>query len=515
MHSFKLNNINFFTKFPSRYINIKANNGIKKIIIGRQFKGLINEKDGNYIEIIEKDKKIFIFRDKFGSIPLYYRTDEFTISTSLKFLIKENEKLSNTSISQYISKGVLIESNTPYLNIKKLCPFENIKYEDNKLSVYEIKDYFPNKNKYEKFSISLLEKIISKSIKNIYSIEKNTKKLLVNLSGGNDSSLLLSLLLKYGINNQSIISNTFYHKDWRKDFDDWYWADKVSKTHNIKNILHEIDVKKFNKQNLEFINSSGGLYHTYGTAFNYQTEDINKDLDEDSIIINGSGPDEVIIGTEKIDITNLNNFENSFDFFENYINSAQDYNKLSQEIVNDFFIEKNIDNEFKLTNLANKCFNFSRSFADNQRFFHSLFILQDHISTLTAAADSSSKSIIFPFLTNDFFDICFSSEFKILNYNNIYKKCIKDILSKYLSREIVYRKKIGFQSPSRIYFANKNMMGVELLNRIKKGSSILNIGKLIKPINHRLFGEFNLKERYDFLEWNVLNILRLEDKNFN
>ena len=54
---------------------------------------------------------------------------------------------------------------------------------------------------------------------------------------------------------------------------------------------------------------------------------------------------------------------------------------------------------------------------------------------------------------------------------------------------------------------------LKLLNRLKKGSSILKIKKLIKPINQRLFSEFNLKERHDFLEWEVLNTKKTSTLN--
>ncbi|WP_197049681.1 asparagine synthase C-terminal domain-containing protein [Prochlorococcus sp. MIT 0801] len=471
---------------------------------------MINKIDGNYIEIKFSDNKVSILRDKFGSIPLYYRLDCSYISTSLSDLVLPDDEYCINSMSHYITNGILFGSDTPYKNIKKLCPYERLIFINKNFKVINIENYFPNIS--NDFKIEILEEIILNSIENIRSIEDNSNKILLNLSGGNDSSLLLSLMNHVGFDSDSIISNTFYHSDWRTDFDDWIWSKRVADIYSINNQLCKIDVSDFNKFNLELIHQTKGLYHTYGTAFHCQTSFVKNNLDNESIIINGSGPDEVIIGTEKIEVSTLINQGNkSYQDYFNYLFTAQDYNKIPLEEVSEYFLEKVCIQDLNFTKLVEQSFNTKKSFADNQRCFHSLFVLQDHISTLFAASGCSKMAMIFPFLTNDFFDFCFSTQFNILNNESIYKKCIKDILIKYLPHDIVYRKKIGFQSPSRIYFANKNLMGLELLTYFEKNSSILNLDKLIQPINKRLMIEASLIKRYDFLEWNILNILRLEN----
>jgi hypothetical protein len=89
---------------------------------------------------------------------------------------------------------------------------------------------------------------------------------------------------------------------------------------------------------------------------------------------------------------------------------------------------------------------------------------------------------------------------------------VKSILEKYMPKEFVHRKKIGFQSPSRAYFKNAVGLGRELPRLLSKGhSAILNLGLVAAGIGERLNADLDLHRRYDFLEWTAYNLLLLEE----
>ena len=139
-----------------------------------------------------------------------------------------------------------------------------------------------------------------------------------------------------------------------------------------------------------------------------------------------------------------------------------------------------------------------------------MIILQDHIRQLTQVASALNKQIIFPFLTDEFFKVVFSADFRQLNAEGIYKNVIKEQLRGLVDDRYIHRPKIGFQSPSRRYFSSDSPMRQELTKRVAGKSEVFDLKKLKSGLQDRLAGQLDLRERYDFLEWTSLNILRLE-----
>ena len=151
-----------------------------------------------------------------------------------------------------------------------------------------------------------------------------------------------------------------------------------------------------------------------------------------------------------------------------------------------------------------------------QRQYHAMTILQDHILEISQVSSILSQPVIFSYLTQDIFKIIFSTPFEILNKNGVYKSILKNILENYIDKIFFYRKKIGFQAPSRPYFAEKKGLGMNMKKLFKfNKTSFFDLDYLKSGINDRIKNyNSNLLKRYDFLEWTSYNVLLLENKIF-
>ena len=459
--------------------------------------------DGNYIKITSKDERTFeITRDKFGSIPIYYNDALTLFSTDKRHLIdKHAEGFKPTGLSEYVACGFTTFRNTVYEGVNVLSPFEGVLIEDGKASIVSLGHYFPNIDTQCEPNEGI-QKCMAGAVRGI---TKAFPAVTLNFSGGNDSTLLLGLLRQIDP-TVSIRTNTYFHTDWRDELNDWEYADELSKAFGTKHELCKIDQEVFSRASAELSKLTRDAMHTYSSAFFYQ----NSSVIDGTPIINGSGPDECIVGTEKStvkDMLRINDRTQQEWLQEVFF--ARDYFKLGntelRSLIGNSFEEYTTSRNATALSLIN-----DKTYVDFQRKFHALIILQDHIRQLTQVASALNKQIIFPFLTDEFFKVVFSADFRQLNAEGIYKNVIKEQLRGLVDDRYIHRPKIGFQSPSRRYFSSDSPMRQELTKRVAGKSEVFDLKKLKSGLQERLAGQLDLRERYDFLEWTSLNILRLE-----
>jgi asparagine synthetase B (glutamine-hydrolysing) len=479
-------------------------------VIGRRYRGLFDENDGSYVTLTTAESgAVLIDRDSYGSIPLFYLTDRPVVSTNLKFLIETcSRNFSFEALAEYLSAAYLTAGKTIYENIRWLMPNEKIVVQGNRLAI-KPKDIFPEQSiKTEQEASHLIERALDNSLENV--LGKYSDPILLNLSGGTDSTLLLAKMRR-ARPSMEIVTTTYFHEDWREDLNDWKYADQASKEFSSRHQLTCLNNETFCRAHREFLGGTRNVCHTYAPAFYAQNKAVN-DWDSRAPILNGSGPDESIIGTEKIAIAELLSLrEIGRDKWIDHLIGKIDYIKLPETTVaemlrgeSDGFIQSRKDIATTLLSSPN--------FVEFQRRYHVLTVLQDHIQELSSVASFLDRSILFPYLTNDMFRIIFGASFETLNFNGVYKSAMKVILEKYMPEEFVYRTKIGFQSPSRPYFKSGNGLGHELSRLLsKKHTSLLNLDLIASNIRSRLEADLDLRQRYDFLEWTSYNILLLEE----
>jgi asparagine synthase (glutamine-hydrolysing) len=136
--------------------------------------------------------ELVLMRDHFGTKPLWYRMEgrKFEFSTSLKsFLHKELRPNAN---KEFHRNPQWFGNTTPYKNIQKVAPGEVIIYDtlDRKIKKkFNFWSYFNIKSE----SLNTAE-FRHKAIKSVKKVAKNINKTGLFLSGGMDSTLILSLL---------------------------------------------------------------------------------------------------------------------------------------------------------------------------------------------------------------------------------------------------------------------------------------------------------------------------------
>jgi asparagine synthase (glutamine-hydrolysing) len=505
------NSVLFYADFPEDDILKKDDGSIQNVIIGRRYSGTLDEFDGSYIAIKISPSGICIRRDSFGSIPVYYSLSRSIISTDLTFLINSTGgEYDISGLAEYISAAYITGQNTIYRDISKLLPNQMIKVVSGELKIIEEKIFRINKNVKEEELLYSLENALDRSVEDL--LNRVPNEMIVNLSGGTDSTLLLAKIREKDP-HRTIYTNTFFHSDWREDLNDWEYAKIASEKFHTVHSLVLIKNQDFCKAHDELIGLSQNVFHTYATAFYMQTKLLDSVVHESVPVVNGSGPDESMIGTEKIPINELLGLAD-LDKKEwiNYLLNHIDYMKLSEKeienILNSGF--KSFVNRRK--ELAGSMDD-ADSFVDFQRRYHALTILQDHIAELSHVCGILHRRVHFPYLTDDFFKIIFSSRFEALNDGNVYKSLYKKLLSKYMPEDFVYRKKIGFQSPSRPYFQNASGLGGRMKDLLtKEVDDLMDMGKVRLEIDRRLKESGDIFRRYDFMEWTVFNILVLESK---
>ena len=455
-----------------------------QIIIGSQYRGYLSEKDGSFVEINFNNGEIIITRDKWGSIPLYYSSELCLISDIIN-IIKSNHKSNNPdygAISEFISAGYNVGKRTIYEKIKILMPDEKIKINsiaesvDKTISIVENPpDYL---DKIDKKDLPyLIEKVLDYSLDEL--IKRTSKNSYINLSGGTDSSLLVSKIKEKspGLGLESLI---YFHDDWRKDINDYKYSKIVCDKYGIKQNQININNISYSKSFYDFIHITNNVMHTYAPSFYNINNEVSYLNNESISIINGTGPDESMIGTEKISVQQIEKLDNKvIKNWENYLISHIDYLKMNHKDVSNLF-RNNISKEHNLNffdyrkKIASHVKNFFlvNKFSDYQRVYHFYTILQDHIKNIYSTAQLANSKIYFPYLSNDMYSLIFSVNFHDLNQDGQYKSILKKILINYFPENFVYRKKIGFQAPSNPYFLSSDGMGKLLEKLIKKDSII-------------------------------------------
>ncbi len=252
-------------------------------------------KNGFFLAIINNNDSIKIISDKSGSMILYYYLDSnyFIISDKIKNILNtiDNYKLINNNLDEFKVAGFVSEQETLIEKIKSIQVGQVLTFNKNN-NILELDNYFEYiPNQFDKSSIDQLicnhKGIVDRVF---YRLKKycGNKQIVVPLSGGLDSRLIVHELKKNGFsnvvcfsygkknNNESLISKKIANKLGFK----WVFIEYSNKTWN----------KTFNSSNFKsyFFNEDNfhALPHIQDfPAVNYLMK--NKIIDNDAIFIPG------------------------------------------------------------------------------------------------------------------------------------------------------------------------------------------------------------------------------------
>jgi asparagine synthase (glutamine-hydrolysing) len=386
-----------------------------------------------------KEKKLFAARDRFGVKPFYYSFNNktFVFTSEIKTIHKSGlEKSANSEVwANYFSFGSYGQPNqTFWKNINQLPRGHYLELVNNKLNIVKWYDFVEAINNQDVVSSydeakEIYSNLLLESIKFRFRADV---PIGFNLSGGLDSSALLALVNSSQNNTEAIEAFTFYTND--KRYDELPWVEKMVKRY--KNPLNKVLLSPNEVTDLsKFISFSqdepfGGIPTlAYAKTFkNAASKGIK-------VILDGQGMDEQLAG---YDYYTLNNESTIQGIKNNPFRANMLSENLLKEKVKPKF-EEPFDN--RIQNLQFRDL-FYTKIPRALRF-------NDRISM------AYSTELREPFLDYKLVEFAFGLplEYKIKEGKN--KRILRDVVSKFMPKEVSYAPKRPLQTPQREWLAEE------------------------------------------------------------
>lgn len=423
----------------------------------------------------EKDKSLWIVRDRLGIKPLYYYLNEniFLFSSNLESFKEHpdfNKKISEKNILNYLSLAYTNSDESIYEKVNKLLPGSQIIISQNDLSIKKYWDL----DDIQKKDISEIEFIDQSSylIKDSIKIQgRSDVEVGTFLSGGLDSSIITSL---YKINSSHDV-HSFSMSFKNKQMNDNFYAKKLSKQINTLHHEFTIDYKKgliYLHELLENIDEPIGDSAIIPTFF------ISKEAKKKNIkvLLSGAGGDEIFGGYRRYFRYNRDLLAGKLKLFPNIIfkilsssgliklsnyglllsNKGASYatstsgidlgiiiNLLSTDAFNEIIDSYN-DKFGHLSYLQKNKFSYERMKCDI-----SSYLSNDILALTDKTSMANSVEVRVPFLDHRILELVFSNKnvFSKMNDFNNSKFFLKNFAKDLLPDFILNREKEGFNCP--------------------------------------------------------------------
>ena len=460
-------------------------------------KDCLNKFEGMFSFCIynKKENSIFAARDRFGIKPIFFykKNSKFIISSEKKaiFNIGVKKNLNQETLSRYLNNGVYQNNdNTFYKDIFSLNPGNFIEIKNNKFNIkkwFNLKTQKLKKIKFLEAKEGLTE-LIGRSIN--YCL-RSDKKISIALSGGLDSSTIVSKILEKKLKKKII---KLSHWTCGDENDEQKYASKLSKSFNRKlsiNLFMKNDFNNYLDKCLDSIEEPFGGLAVMCSRKMY--ENLNKN--KIRVLIDGNGADEILGGYQHhIYAFNKNYLDYSYQPVQGLkINFPQNILKKQYREFEKFKIQKKFDDPLK-DSMYNDLV--------GSKLRRSL-LQQDHNSM------SQSIEVRFPFLNNDLLNFCYSLPNEFLINNNFGKYILRDLSN----NKIFFEAKRPNQTPQTSWL--RKFIIPRLLDNLKKDNEFFDIGVFDKKnlINELNFWVNNNVNNSVF-PWYFLMSYKFIKKNF-
>ena len=392
-----------------------------------------------------RERKLFLARDRFGVKPLYYADEKnfFRFGSTLQSIIVKKDidlQLDPESLHMHFTLHAVVPApNTIFKNIKKVPPGHYLTIDENKKILF--KKYWSldnlNKNNYitdEKEALYLTKKTLKESIDKRLSASDTDVGVL--LSGGLDSSLIVALA-KDKFPNLKTYSIGF-DDDQEEKGSEFYFSDQV--------------VEKFNTNHKKFIINNESVLHKLPDAFKSMSEPmvaqdaiaffmlselVSKEV---KVVLSGQGADEAFAGYfwyQNIALEK-NHHKN---FAKHYFDRSNDEMKI--------FLNINFDEDFSLKMIEKNFKDIgSKSLLRNVLNFDiTTLVVDDPVKRVDNMTMAWGLEARVPFLDHKLIELSSNIDANMhLKRNG--KKLLKDISDNLLPNEIISRKKGYFPMPA-------------------------------------------------------------------
>ena len=482
----------------------------------------------------KKNKKTILISDIVGLNTIYYYKNDdslFFNNDIIKLVNTSNvtKQININSLSIYFKYHYIYSPETIFKNVFALKHGEYLIYQNKKL---EVKTYWNIIDKYNKNKKNLLKsyKECENKLDNI--LNTNIKEILTDkddfgiyLSGGIDSSLITALSKKYSEKTIKTFSIGFYEQEYNE-------AQKAKKIANYLGTDHHelyIDEKKA----IETVKKIPKYYsEPFADASALATIVLNEFAKENGIkkVLTGDGADQLFCGCKIFDtiyktqkthmiLNPLNIYINpklykyKRKFFYIFSNSNKQYQDQCDILYNEQLLEglfkysDNFSRKLKSDIKIN-----SRNWQEKRMIFDfDTFCCKQVLTKMGVASRKNNISVYSPFLNKELIEFTFRIPHKFKYYKKIKKYILKEVLFKYLPKELFAKNKRGFAIPTKNWLTTYFYDDLKRLSNqdfIKK-QDIFNYDKicfLLNNINDKKYAHI-IWDYYIFQLWYEMYML--------
>ena len=498
---------NFF-KIKEKY-KLKSKSEIEMILSLYEILKIkfIEELNGQFSIYIydKKNKKLLLFRDRFGIRPIYYSLNKpysFIFSSEIKSILSVSDmkhSIDGYSLAFTSMFWTNIGNHTSFENIN-LLPANHYLILDEKfnLDVVPYKNYFFQKNKIQNKKFDLY-KSLRNSVKNQIFGEVG---FCSYLSGGIDSSIIAYLLKD--ITKKKIDTFSISFED--KDYDESLAQIEVSKFLETNHKTLKIKNKDVSENFLDTIHATETFLFRTAPVPMYLLSKFVKEKGH-KVFFTGEGADEIFFGYDIFFETKIRKFwtkqkDSKYRFllfkklyhylpqFKNsrYFRLIKDFYKTSLDVEDNLFYSHFV--RWSQYNFMNSYFNLNNSSkfnADNllEKFLETLpkdfinlsllrraqylectTLLTNYLLSSQGDRVSMANSLEgrYPYLDEDLFKDSININQNILAPGLKSKKLLRDSFKGHLPHEVLNRPKIAYQAPEARSFFDGNKPS-EIINK--------------------------------------------------
>lgn len=473
------------------------------------------------------NQKLYLIRDRVGIKPLYYtlQNGEFAFASELKgFNSHLKNNINNRALIQFVSLSYIPNSSSYYRNIHKLEPAHYLVFDGKNI---EKKRYWnlPKSKIDISFDDALLktEKLIKSSIKYrlVSDIEVGSF-----LSGGVDSSLVSSIMQSMSTNKIKTFSIGFENSA----YDESIYAKEVAKYIGSEHYEY-----KFSSNDvLNLLDSFDNYFdEPFGDASSLPMMLLSQiTKDKVSVALSGDGGDELFLGYDRYFFTQnyykkLNKTPKLIGYITSIIFKYSKIDKLEKmsypiknlNHLNLYSVLNTAIKPWELNNIFDSEFIFDSfgkdriSFLDLQDIelnsFENLedfsrldflrYIPDDILTKVDRASMAYSLEARVPLLDHRLVEFAYQipSDIKLKNGA---KSILKEILYKYVPKELIDRPKRGFSVPLKHWFRDE--LKDTLFDKIDSLDEKFNKNYIKKLANLHIYHNRN----YEYILWNLMRV---------
>jgi asparagine synthase (glutamine-hydrolysing) len=473
----------------------------------------------------KQENRLYLIRDRVGIKPLYYtfQNKEFAFSSELKGFAPHLKRTQNSkALIQLMSLGYIPNNSSYYNDIYKLEPAHYLLFDGNKI---EKKQYWTLPQ--NSIDISYLEavdeaeRLIKSSIdyRLVSDLEVGSF-----LSGGVDSSLVSAVM--QSLSSKPIKTFTIGFED--RAYNEAGYAKEVAKYIGSEHYEYIFGVKDV----LSLLESFDMTYdEPFGDASSLATMLLSKFTKEHvTVALSGDGGDELFLGYDRYFIT-----QKYYHLFKKFPQFSRDILSLLCRVSRKDKLEKiayplknlSEQNLYSVISTATKPWElesvFSKDFVyeqfSNPNFlslqeignfniddifdnfskidFHR-YLVDDILTKVDRASMRYSLEARVPLLDHRLVEFAYSLPTE-LKLQNGAKSILKDVLYKYVPKELIDRPKMGFAVPLKDWFRGE--LKDVLYSKIDSIDERFN-----KTYLKKLFHEHQNGKNYEYLFWNLMRV---------